>query len=354
MAEVNPPFVLEQREDHVATTYRQMLAAFIPDGGVVDDGDLEVTELPTPAMRVRAAAGEVFVAGGEASAQGTYHAHNDAAVDLDIAAADSTNDRIDLVVARVLDSFYSGGDDEWDLHVVTGTAAATPEEPSVPDNATVLAQVDVPANATEITNADITDRRAVARLRALLLTGQDLPVPVDPGNIATKEYVDDAGVLIADESDTSAVEIPCVWDGTFWRLRVEMIGSVSDPGLVRYQMGSGSLITTSDYRWHSIQRQGDGTENPQRDEDVTGSGPYWRQEHNIATMEIFPADGSDNPMVIGQGYANTGASASASHRLSEFGGLLNTNPGALDRLSIFRTVSPETITGRVRVWGYAA
>lgn len=164
MAERNPPAWL-QGGSHPADLDRLMLETLIPTGGVVDlaGGHLAVTEQGTPAMGVTVAAGRAVIAGTEASAQGVYHAVNDADTDLAVSASDPTNPRVDLVVARVRDAFYSGATDAWALEIVTGTAAATPSEPATPDNALVLARIDVPASASSITDANITDRREQAR-----------------------------------------------------------------------------------------------------------------------------------------------------------------------------------------------
>lgn len=122
-------------------------------------GELEVTENTSPDMNVRVASGIASIPGTENSVQGNYFVGNDATVTLSIAAADGTNPRIDLVVFNVRDSFYSGADDDAQLQVLTGTPASTPAEPTVPDNAIVLARVDVAAGETSIEDADITDRR---------------------------------------------------------------------------------------------------------------------------------------------------------------------------------------------------
>lgn len=161
MAELQDPSYL-QGGSHTAQGDRLVIKSLVAAEGVVGADDLLVSEKSgTPDMSVDVAAGSVFIEGTQASFQGMYHGTNDAAVNLAIAAADATNPRIDLVIARVYDAFYSGATDDWALEVVTGTAEATPSEPSVPDNAVVLARIDVPggASVTAITDAEITDRR---------------------------------------------------------------------------------------------------------------------------------------------------------------------------------------------------
>lgn len=145
---------------------RQSFAALLGSEGVVDastGGSLEVTERAAGAnMSVDVAAGRGWVLGDSAGFQGYYVVANDAPVNLAVAASDATNPRKDIVIAEVRDAFYAGASNDWRLRVVTGTAAATPTEPAVPDTALKLAVVDVAAGATSVTNATITDSRAQA------------------------------------------------------------------------------------------------------------------------------------------------------------------------------------------------
>lgn len=168
MAERNPPAWL-QGGSHPADLDRLLIQTLLPTGGVIDKdgGHLLVTEQATAAMGVTVAAGRAVIPGTQSADQGHYHAYNDAPVDKNVAASDATNPRIDLVVARVGDVFYdAGASGEWEVQVVTGVAEATPSEPAVPDNAIVLARIDVGAGVSSITDADITDRRVHAAPRS--------------------------------------------------------------------------------------------------------------------------------------------------------------------------------------------
>ncbi len=161
MAEREPLHLQADGAD--ADDVRRFIASVSNDSeGVVRGTDLAVTENGTPNMSVDVAAGRAFILGDSSAFQGTYHVENDATVNLAIAAADPTDPRKDLVVAQVRDDTEdSGGNDDWVLAVVQGTAAPSPTEPTVPDTAIVLALVDVAAAATSITNGVITDRRTV-------------------------------------------------------------------------------------------------------------------------------------------------------------------------------------------------
>lgn len=127
--------------------------------GVSQAGDYAVSQNGTPNMSVNVAAGEAHVNGSETTTQGSYYAYNDAVLNRTIAASDATNPRNDLVVVRVRDQFYSGTFNDGDAFVVPGTPAPSPVDPAAPANSLILARVAVAANATTITNANITDLR---------------------------------------------------------------------------------------------------------------------------------------------------------------------------------------------------
>jgi len=136
-----------------------------PLGGVNPNlgGRLFVAQNGSPNMSVNVSAGVAYIPGTESTLQGTYFFHNDATVNLSIATAPGPGlNRIDLVVAKVEDTFYSGSNNLASLAVVTGSAAASPSAPSAPNNSIVLAQVFVGANVTSIVTANITDTRFYA------------------------------------------------------------------------------------------------------------------------------------------------------------------------------------------------
>lgn len=123
--------------------------------------DLKVTQRGAGAnMSVDVAEGSVLVAGTESTYQGVYHGENQGVQNVTITAANATNPRRDLIVARIKDSEYGVAvTDVFSIEAVDGTPAGSPADPTVPDNCVVLARVAVAANATSITNANITDLR---------------------------------------------------------------------------------------------------------------------------------------------------------------------------------------------------
>jgi hypothetical protein len=179
MAVISPPAYL-QSGSHSAQGDRQVVSALAGQDietftngvsatgvghGLVRSGHLAVSEKSgTPDMSVDVAAGLALVTGSSSLAQGVYVFSNDATVNLAIATADATNPRYDLVIAQVRDNTEdSGGSNDARLAVVTGTPAASPADPAVPDGCLALARVEVAALASSIVDADITALAGLAR-----------------------------------------------------------------------------------------------------------------------------------------------------------------------------------------------
>jgi len=140
------------------------VGALDPGHGLQRPGALAVSENGgTPDMSVDVAAGGAWIRGTESASQGCYHVYNDATENVAVATSDVNNPRIDLVVVRVADDSYSGSDNQATLEVVTGTPGSSPSVPAVPDNALVLARIDVAANVSSITDAAITPVATLAR-----------------------------------------------------------------------------------------------------------------------------------------------------------------------------------------------
>lgn len=162
--------------------------------GIINAGDLAVSQNGTPNMSVNVATGGCFIRGTENANQGAYHLWNDATVNLAITAADATNPRRDFIIAQVRDAYYSGSSKDARITVVTGTPAASPSDPSLSSfpNALVLARVAVAANATSVTTANITDLRP----RASALGGVEVCTstrrPASP-NVGEMIYETDTG-----------------------------------------------------------------------------------------------------------------------------------------------------------------
>ena len=164
MALRNPPSWLQNGEHPAENDRNTTTNAVWYAAGIVDYGDLQVSQQGTPTMGVTIAPGRALIQGTQTATQSFYIAYNDAATNLAVASADPTNARIDLIVATVQDSYYGGTlNNQVIFQAVTGTPSGSPVPPSAPNNSIVLARVAVAANATSITSGNITDYRVYAR-----------------------------------------------------------------------------------------------------------------------------------------------------------------------------------------------
>jgi len=153
-----PPSWL-QNGTHPAENDRLTMQAVFSSTGVIGASSLAVTQSGTPGMSVQIATGWASIIGTTQANMGVYTVYNDAAASAAIATADPTNPRIDLVCITVNDAYYTGSLNNCVVNVVTGTPAASPSVPATPANSVALARVAVAANATSITNSNITDVR---------------------------------------------------------------------------------------------------------------------------------------------------------------------------------------------------
>ena len=189
------------------------VAAADPAHGIVNTTDLAVTQNGTPNMSVNVAAGGAFIRGTQSANQGVYHLWNDATLNVTIAASDPTNARRDLVIAQVRDAYYSGSDRDARITVVTGTAAASPVDPSLSayPNALVLARVTVAAASTTVVTANITNLRTLADISGRL------PVFTSAAAAATAmpSPADGQGYYLNTGTATEGVQF---WNGSAYRL----------------------------------------------------------------------------------------------------------------------------------------
>lgn len=207
MVEINPAAFLQNRTDHSALVTRTLADALTNGSAVVGVNDLKVSQHAAGAnMSVDVAGGICFIEGTESATQGAYCCRSDGtATNVTLAASNATLPRIDLIVAKVQDAFYSGATNAWSIVAVTGTAAASPVAPSAPANSLILAQVSVGANVTTIVTANISDKRLIASGR--LYTGDFTCTST------TRPAVPWTGLTIF-ETDTRN---RYVWDGSTWQ-----------------------------------------------------------------------------------------------------------------------------------------
>ena len=167
MAVNNPPRFLNAGS-HDAEQDRRMIKILTAGGeGIVNSGDFLVSQRAgTPDLSVDVAAGEVVIIGTEDAAQGSYIATSDTVTNLVIGTPPGANSRIDIVVAKIQDSEYSGATDAFSLAVVEGVVDPSPVAPAVPANGVKLAEVLVASTDSTVVNSMITDTRPTLTIQS--------------------------------------------------------------------------------------------------------------------------------------------------------------------------------------------
>lgn len=256
MAVASPPWAI-QASSHPASAVRQAnqgqmgspFAAFAGGvqpttggggHGICGATDLVVAQRAAGAnMSVDVAGGNVAVRGTENQAQGVYGpCYNDGVLNVVISAADPTNARKDLIIARIRDAQYSGANNDFAVVVVTGTPSGAPVDPAVPNNSVVLARVTVPAAAGSIVNANIADLRP----RAYALGGNA---------VVTSALLPTGAALFAGleaiETDTTRMKR---YDGANW-IRINHHSSAGRTGVALRRVAVQSIVTATltDITW---------------------------------------------------------------------------------------------------------
>ena len=204
------PYVISALQ-HSAQLFRQTLQDLISGTGVVGSTDLEVT--PGTGLAVKIGAGKIFIPGTQGSttgqrenlgsqhatytslpadftSQGVYDAVAAAASELSLSAANETNPRIDLVCASIQDTQYSGSFNRALLQIVTGTPAGSPKPGTPPESTVVLAEVEVPAKATQVKTEHITSQRPVVGAGAVTTAKLANEAVTDAKVVAGRALVD--------------------------------------------------------------------------------------------------------------------------------------------------------------------
>ena len=238
MALRTPPSWL-QNGSHPAENDRLTAQAIWKTTGVINPTDLIVSQSATPAMSVSVAAGWAAIVGTYQSNMGTYLAYNDAATNLTVTTANATLPRIDIVVATVSDSYYTGTTNTVAFQVIAGSPNASPIQPSTPTNSILLAVIAVGAAVTSIVNANITDSRvrATSPLSYLSINAQTgttyTPVIGDANNFIT---LTNASAIAVTIPPNSSVAYP---------IGTQLNFSQNGAGQVTFSQGSGVTITST-------------------------------------------------------------------------------------------------------------
>jgi hypothetical protein len=220
MSEVNPPGFLQNAGSvHTAEILREnsnvltgggwTSASQHARGGINPALGLAYSVLQngSPNMSVNVGSGHALVSGTETAKQSIYSCFNDGTVNKTITASDPSLPRIDIVVLKVQDTFYSGVTNAWSIAVVTGVAASSPAVPAAPANSITIGQIAVGAGVTTIVNANITDTRPF-----LAAVGGITPVKSQTERDALQGNY--AGMAVW-RQDTTPDRLE-IWDGSTW------------------------------------------------------------------------------------------------------------------------------------------
>jgi hypothetical protein len=173
-------------------------------GGGVFPGGGAMAVSAGSGMAVVVAAGLCSVPNSTSALQGGYITGTMTSASLTLAAADSSNYRIDLVCVTVNDLGTSSSNAV--VQVVTGTPASSPSAPSLPANSISLAQVLVPPGSSSISTGNITDERAY-----VVAPGGVLPIPsssVAPAAPAWQLFYDISAGAVVQGSGTAGSTAP--------------------------------------------------------------------------------------------------------------------------------------------------
>jgi hypothetical protein len=158
---------------------------------------------------------DVYAVAGTAAGQGVYLVRMDQAGDtITLSAADGSNPRIDEIYLVVADNDYDSGTESLPrLALREGVAASSPSAPGVDSEWTasvLLATIDLPAAAADITACTITDERAMSQLivDAPTLQGLDSTDFSDTSHDHDATYADLAHVNTDDEHPVATGSLP--------------------------------------------------------------------------------------------------------------------------------------------------
>lgn len=365
---VQNPAIFLQEGSHPAEDVRRALGSIVGQaGGLVSGSDLVVSENSAGAdMSIDVAGGAIWIAGTEDAYQGVYYCENRGVTNIPVQAADVVHPRIDLVVARVYDSSYSGTQDEWALDIVTGTPAASPVAPSLPANSFSLATINVAANATTVVDANITDTRVLTdeTITGNLVVGGDLTVTgnltaANQGSVLITPTSVTGGTLsgatVTPNATVSSVTVDGVFSSDFdsYRILVYISEATTNSRQMTFTFidDGGSEITTGYSSANFVIQAGtttrqatDGYNQPSWD--LTSWYGYTDTAFTLDASVMMPY--VNNHAVM---HAMTGGGTAA----NVCGGFVRGSMNAVDVLTGFKiTSSAGTFSGgTIRVYGYS-
>jgi len=173
-------------------------------GGVVRHGDTSLAVTVDGSDVVTVQPGSYVAPGNAVTGTGVWRYGLSAATTGSLAARNATNPRIDLVIARALDTSVVGSHGAYKgrIEIITGTPAGSPSVPSLPTMAVELARITVPNTGGGAASVDSSHRTYATAI------GGEIIVPTSsmlPASAATYQR--------ARALDTG---VPYVWTGSLW------------------------------------------------------------------------------------------------------------------------------------------
>lgn len=164
----NPTAYIDNNPQYSQLWRQALQAATQFEQGPVSPGDLKVTASSPASLVLNIASGSAVIVGNEIANQGSYFGVNVGADTVTLAAGGGT-DRWDLIMAEVQDPTFSGSPwshspatDQLVYSVVESNVSSGTTQPPLNVSAIPLARVHIPAGASSISNANITDLRSLA------------------------------------------------------------------------------------------------------------------------------------------------------------------------------------------------
>lgn len=246
----------------------QLQSATRSGNGIVEAGDLKVTELNVPGGAVQIASGGAVILGREAAFQGSYYAYNVGVEQVPITPTGSAGGRSDMVILRVEDPTIDGT--PWTHDVTTDPIYYFRVLEGVAPNATLpppgmtaipLARIDIPPSTATITQDMIVDLRQMTNPR------RQRELRVQRGGTQTDGSWDEAGNItdiferwpqhdwtVTIPEWATQVQILGNWDGVFFSPKGGTSGVYDARGELRVGLiGSQALYTTpSAYNFNAV------------------------------------------------------------------------------------------------------
>lgn len=149
------PATWTQYGSYDARNDRLHVSSLLNTEGATNSLSFTVQQQVVPSMVLTVGPGSAYINSSWAAVQGHYGFVNDAPINVTVSPSDPTFPRIDRVVARVYDAYYSGTENKAQIEIVKGNPAVSPAVPDLPASSIEVARVSVAAGATTIVNANI-------------------------------------------------------------------------------------------------------------------------------------------------------------------------------------------------------